>query len=822
MAQNTSQLDLGALERLGVKFLEDAGTGSIKAITQGGFGRVLKTTGLTQTKEELLAAGVSEALFQTGEFRTQEQISEAGGSGRSTGANTLEELFAMEIDPTLGNIRSALEAQSEDIVAIGNEDVARAEAAAILGEDVAFSEAAVQAQVQAGVEAAAAKDIATAGEPLETTTVGEGAEGRQGEGLDIIENEDGTYSVVGADSGTVYDTGFSAIGDALRAQQELGSGFVEPERVAEAPVTDVEIDLDSVLDTDLLSEAMGDPVTETEFEGLVAQSQAAQDRITEALTPSEREVELQSELSAIRQEIDDLVTSFELGVDEIEGQPIPMQFIAGQTSALEKKAQIRLSAAQRAEANLLTDLGVEVSKRELELAAAQTDYSFFQENVQLAFQVQDRLAAQESAVLEEAQALSQGARESLSSVLETFEGFAFSDLSSESQAAVLKLASDAGLSPSLVIDGMSAVKSQFVMDQLGESTLSTMEQLGLASDLRKEFEGRTEVEDFRSIQRSYEAMLSVLDDAASGEVAPARDAMVVLFNKMLDPGSVVREGEFARTSEGQALLDRLSEEVKRLAEGGAGITPEVINQMAGTAQQLFGSAQQGIQPTVDLFTQEANEAGLDVGRVISSTESNLISLLTPLADVTYNSLTDLVVDRPEYEILVTDLLTEFPSLNDQEIVDLIREAQGTSQQAFNQDPSTSVNGSSVLDLGVITGYGSPAWDHGLDIDLKIGDTVPTPVAGEVVFAGWNPNGFGNQVQVRTSAGNVVWLSHLDGVGVQVGDRVTAGSSIGTGGNTGTVIPGEGGDGSHLDLTVQMADGSFMDPREIEQRLRQFA
>ncbi len=45
-----------------------------------------------------------------------------------------------------------------------------------------------------------------------------------------------------------------------------------------------------------------------------------------------------------------------------------------------------------------------------------------------------------------------------------------------------------------------------------------------------------------------------------------------------------------------------------------------------------------------------------------------------------------------------------------------------------------------------------------------------------------------------------------------------GQLLGTGGNTGTTVPGKGGDGSHLDLTVKRPDGTYMSPREIEQRL----
>jgi murein DD-endopeptidase MepM/ murein hydrolase activator NlpD len=95
-------------------------------------------------------------------------------------------------------------------------------------------------------------------------------------------------------------------------------------------------------------------------------------------------------------------------------------------------------------------------------------------------------------------------------------------------------------------------------------------------------------------------------------------------------------------------------------------------------------------------------------------------------------------------------------------------------------------------------YDSPY--GGADIDLKKGDPVYTPVSGEVIFVGPN-GGYGNQIKIRDDNGNEVWLAHLDSGTVQVGQRVSAGQLVGIGGNTGNVISGKGGDGSHLDIRV---------------------
>lgn len=119
----------------------------------------------------------------------------------------------------------------------------------------------------------------------------------------------------------------------------------------------------------------------------------------------------------------------------------------------------------------------------------------------------------------------------------------------------------------------------------------------------------------------------------------------------------------------------------------------------------------------------------------------------------------------------------------------------------------------VLGLGPVTGFGSKYWAPGLDIDLKNGDPVPSPVSGKVSFVGKN-GGFGNQVRITTEDGGSVWLSHLSGFDVKEGDEITAGKIIGKGGNTGNVYSEGGGDGSHLDITVVDGSGQYMDPKEV--------
>jgi murein DD-endopeptidase MepM/ murein hydrolase activator NlpD len=137
---------------------------------------------------------------------------------------------------------------------------------------------------------------------------------------------------------------------------------------------------------------------------------------------------------------------------------------------------------------------------------------------------------------------------------------------------------------------------------------------------------------------------------------------------------------------------------------------------------------------------------------------------------------------------------------------------------FNSVGNTSAS-NYLKNYGSITGPdGSPYWKWGLDVDLKKGDPVYSPVSGVVVQAGDKGDGFGNRVGIKTANGNIVYLAPLDGVNVKVGQTTSTNQLVGKGGNTGKTIAVGGGDGSHLDITVKKPDGTYYTPREIMAKL----
>jgi len=84
--------------------------------------------------------------------------------------------------------------------------------------------------------------------------------------------------------------------------------------------------------------------------------------------------------------------------------------------------------------------------------------------------------------------------------------------------------------------------------------------------------------------------------------------------------------------------------------------------------------------------------------------------------------------------------------------------------------------------GVLTQDFHPG-HNGLDFGIPVGTEVKSTMDGNVVYAGWNNQGYGNLVIVE-HGDYKTYYAHLSSIPVSVGDSVSAGATIGLSGNTG--------------------------------------
>lgn len=92
------------------------------------------------------------------------------------------------------------------------------------------------------------------------------------------------------------------------------------------------------------------------------------------------------------------------------------------------------------------------------------------------------------------------------------------------------------------------------------------------------------------IERQYKIMKTGLD-RYDADPNGASQAVLITFQKMLDPDSVVRESEYDRSAQGLSLKARIEGYVERLARGGAGVPKSELAEMVKTAEEFRKNTQ---------------------------------------------------------------------------------------------------------------------------------------------------------------------------------------------------------------------------------------
>jgi len=131
---------------------------------------------------------------------------------------------------------------------------------------------------------------------------------------------------------------------------------------------------------------------------------------------------------------------------------------------------------------------------------------------------------------------------------------------------------------------------------------------GNASDsrnARKDFEALQPVKDFRNVQSSFNSI-----QAAGADQTGASDmAMIFAFNKLMDPGSVVREGEFDRAAEIGGVPDRVISAIQKV-QNGESLTPRLRQEIVNTAQSLYEVRRDQYNDLADRYRDIAKDDGL--------------------------------------------------------------------------------------------------------------------------------------------------------------------------------------------------------------------
>ena len=94
----------------------------------------------------------------------------------------------------------------------------------------------------------------------------------------------------------------------------------------------------------------------------------------------------------------------------------------------------------------------------------------------------------------------------------------------------------------------------------------------------------------QGLMDSSDRMNIGFDMAKAGDMLAGSQAILISFNKLLDPGSVVRESEYARSATGQSALETLKGYADKLKKGGAGVTLKELESYRRFGEEVVAKA----------------------------------------------------------------------------------------------------------------------------------------------------------------------------------------------------------------------------------------
>jgi len=126
--------------------------------------------------------------------------------------------------------------------------------------------------------------------------------------------------------------------------------------------------------------------------------------------------------------------------------------------------------------------------------------------------------------------------------------------------------------------------------------------------LRKEFNGRQEVKNFGVARQQF----YTVRDLAKKANPTAQDDIAIIFGfmKTLDPGSTVREGEFATAQNAGGVPDTVLNLYERV-QNGQRLNPQQRNRMAQAAYASYNRFREAYNTTADSFGALARRDGID-------------------------------------------------------------------------------------------------------------------------------------------------------------------------------------------------------------------
>ena len=159
----------------------------------------------------------------------------------------------------------------------------------------------------------------------------------------------------------------------------------------------------------------------------------------------------------------------------------------------------------------------------------------------------------------------------------------------------------------------------------GQNRQNATQMITVTNQLRDDL--RADTKTFQSVAQSY----GQIQQAKSGE--PVSDiALMYAYMKMLDPTSVVREGEYATAQEAGGIPAMVVNAYNKLIGGGK-LSGEVRTQFIGQAEKVYTQAKKDADQINGQYREIAKRAGINEDDIIINKASTAAKSAPKIGDI---------------------------------------------------------------------------------------------------------------------------------------------------------------------------------------------
>lgn len=188
------------------------------------------------------------------------------------------------------------------------------------------------------------------------------------------------------------------------------------------------------------------------------------EQYAKALTPTDKEKQLQQQLTDVRSQAD----AFKLQTEQdklAEYQGQTLGFAGGRAAELDFKASFKNQEYALKEKNLLSELGLEQDARKMASQSLEQQLSFIADDFDLQSKIQDKFLAIEDDLFTRADKLRGESKDTLLSILDQLQGVNPDELPQQLKTQISDIAARAGIPEDLVQEALKTQYQKLVFDQ---------------------------------------------------------------------------------------------------------------------------------------------------------------------------------------------------------------------------------------------------------------------------------------------------------------------------------------------------------------------